>query len=260
MRKPFVIFPRNEYHIAFLRFQLLAQKVGQIYFSHKAKPLRILFVGRDQSGLTGYFPHAGFFQLAHRKKRVSQLFLRQLAKEIGLILARVHSGQKPVHRSPARFHRFTTGIMACGHIVGAQLAGFVPKKVEFDFAVAQNIGIRRASAFVFAEHIVDNAFEIFLAEIENPERNTQMFCNGACIFTVFDPVHFVGFDVARIVPIEHKGPDDFIALIQEQFGRHRRIHAARQAHHYTSFICHRLEFIRFKIKLKYSAWRVGYNE
>ena len=55
--------------------------------------------------------------------------------------------------------------MAGGDAIRAKLDGVVEKCLEFDFRVAQDVGVRCAPSLVFAQKITEHALPVFRGEI-----------------------------------------------------------------------------------------------
>ena len=104
-----------------------------------------LFLPRDrQAGLCGDCSHLRFRQIAERKKRLSELFLRQLEQKIGLILRQVLC-----------FAQLKTLFAACDACVMARCNFFCSdrlrfpmKEIELHVGIAEHARTRRRPAEV----------------------------------------------------------------------------------------------------------------
>ena len=81
----------------------------------------------------------------------AQALQRHEGKEIALVLVGVASREQFMDR-PSVGQRLLglAAVVARGDVVGAQLQRLAQEDVEFDFAVAQHVGIGRAACAVFA--------------------------------------------------------------------------------------------------------------
>ena len=138
--------------------QLLLEEERQVDLAHEADALRILALGGGEPLLGGDAPHLGLEQPAHGEERRAQLLLRELAEEVALVLARVAARKQPPRRAAVRPQLLRlAAVVARGDVVGPQAEGLLHEDVELDFAVAEHVGIGRASPFVLREHVVDHA-------------------------------------------------------------------------------------------------------
>ena len=74
-----------------------------------------------------------------------QLLLVQREEDVGLVLGRVYTFEKPV----CAILFMDTGVMAGGNVVGVQGNGALEKERELDLIVAGKAGVRGASPGVF---------------------------------------------------------------------------------------------------------------
>ncbi len=182
--------------------------------ANKAQTLGIPLGSGYESSLGGEAADFGFLQASDGKKCARKLFLAQLAQKIGLVLAGIKASTKVVHAVGSLVH---TGVVTRGDEVGSERTRSVQKKVKLDFAVAQHVGIRRASGLVLGEHIVDDALLVLHRQIKNLERNPQLLCNEQRVVRVLNPRAFVFEGWRGVVPVAHKNADDLVArLLHEQ--------------------------------------------
>ena len=214
--------------VALFRSQFLLEESRQVHLAHEADALRVLALGGGESLLGGDAPHFGFQQIADREQGVAQLLLRKLAEKIALVLVGVGAGEQLEDRPSVGKNFFDlAAVVARGDEVRAQLEGFAQKDVEFDFAVAQHVGVGCAALFVLGEHVIDHARTVVGREVYDAQRNVEPFGDQLGENPVVVP-RAVAFERARgVVPVDHEKPRDVVPLPFEEIRRDGRIHAAR---------------------------------
>lgn len=162
------------------RGQLLLQEGRKVDLAHEADALRVLALGRGQSLLGGDAPHLGFEQGADGEQGVAQLLLRELAEEVALILVGVGAREEFID-CPSVGQRLLglAAVVPRGDEIGAQPERFAQEDVEFDFAVAQHVGVGRASLFVFREHVIDHAGAVVRREVDDVQRDVQFLATSS---------------------------------------------------------------------------------
>ena len=230
--------PGGEYfvHIAPLGGEFLLEKGRQVDLADEADALRILAFGRGEMLLGGDAPYFGFQQIPDGEQRIAQLFLRELAEKIALVLVGIAAGQQFIDRAAVgQRHLRLAAVVARGDVVGPEFQRFAQETVEFDLAVAQHVGIGRAPPFVFGEHILDHTFAVFVREVDHVQGDVQLLGHQFGEDPVVVP-RTVALERARgVVPVDHEQADDLVSLLFQQPGRHRRIDAARKSDYHP---CH----------------------
>ena len=223
-------------HIARARGEFLLEEDGEVDLPDEADALRVLALGSGQTLLRGDAPHLGLEQPAHGEECVAELFLRELAEEIALVLVGIAAREQAVDGAAVRCRRLVlAAVVARSHVVGAQPERFLEEDVEFDLAVAQHVGIGRAAPFVFGEHIVHHALAVVFREVRHVQRNVEPLGDQLREGAVVVP-RAVAFERARrVVPVDHEEADHLVSLPFEQIGGHRRIDATRKSDYHT---CH----------------------
>ena len=112
----------------------------------------------------------------------------------------------------------------------------VKERFEFDFGVAQNVGVGRAAALVFAQKLGKHAVFVLGGEVDVFDLNANHVSHGGCVDEI--DVGGAKFGVVIVLPVFHEDADDLIALLFEQVGGDRRVHAAAESHHHTFVVCH----------------------
>ncbi len=96
---------------------------------------------------------------------------------------------------------------------GAELLRGSEKGVELDLAVAENVRIRRASLFVFAEHIIHHPLAVLLAQVHEIEGYAYLSRHQFSHEPVLFPLAVSVQRAFRVVPILHKHREHVIALL-----------------------------------------------
>ena len=217
--------------VAVLGCELLLQENGQIDLAHEADALRVLAGSRSQMLFRSDAPDLGLEQMSDRKESARKLPLRKLAEKIALVLVRVAARKQAMNRPAFGPDLLAAAIVACRHEIGAQLESRIQKGVELDLAVAQHVGVRRAAAPVFGEHVVHHAAAVFVAQVDEMERDVEPFGGQLGEHLVVVP-RAVAFERAGgVVPVAHEQSHHVVALLLEQVSRDARIHASREAYY-----------------------------
>ncbi len=117
--------------------------------------------------------------------------------------------------------------MAGGNQVGAQAQGVVEERLELDFAVAEDVRIRRASGLVLGQEVLEHVIPVFGGEVGGVQLDADLVAHGLGVRQV---VH--GGAVLRSVvflPVLHEQAFHLIALLHEQDSGNGRVHAAGHA-------------------------------
>src|SRR6185437_3773526 len=75
-------------------------------------------------------------------------------------------------------------VVAGGDLFGAQRTCFVKKGLELDLAIAQHIGVGRATRAVFGQEMLEHAVPVFRREIARVERDAEPAAHGDGILAV----------------------------------------------------------------------------
>ena len=171
-------------------------------------------------GKAAYF---GFFQIAQGEYGPLELVRFQAVEEITLVFIGVQAFEQIVD---AVFY-FFAGVMAGGNGVDTLLDGVVEKAFEFDFGIAQNIGIRRASGRVFFEKIGKDVVFVLGGKIDDVDVDADDVGDGNRIEGVLlDAAIFVG---VVIFPVLHKDTAYLMALLVQQGGGYGGVDTAGES-------------------------------
>ncbi|MNV84359.1 hypothetical protein D3C71_1782250 [compost metagenome] len=136
-------------------------------------------------------------------------------------------------------------------IIGAKLQRLVQEFAELDLPVAHNVGIRRASRFVFIEKVSKHLVIVSFLKIYGIVRNINLLAYAADILGVgFRRAHT---ELVSVIPVLHKNPDHVIALLFQQERGNRGVDAPRHADDNTGVLycfCHHGHLFMFQ-NMKY---------
>ena len=208
-----IILRKNLNHLSFNAFELLLQEDRKVHLADEANALRVLFVCGRQVGLLREAAHFAFAEIPYRKYGGAQLLLAELAEEVALVLAGIHTFQQAysaVGVLPS------AAVMPCGNCICTKLSGSFEEGVELDLAVAEHIRIGGSAVFVFGEHIVHDPLAVLPAQVHKVERNAQLAGDQLGNELVLLPLAVTVQSTFGIVPVLHKHSKDIIALLLEK--------------------------------------------
>jgi len=169
--------------------------------------------------------HVAFHHFAQRKDDGCELRLRQPMQEVRLVLRAVDGldelGAIRATRPPhAR-------VMAGRDPIGAQRDRVIEEGAELDFAIAQHVGVGRATGGVIVEEMGEHALAILGGEIHRFELDADDVGHGRCIDEILARrAVFVG---VVVLPVLHEETDDVIPLRFQQPRSDRRVDATGHA-------------------------------
>jgi hypothetical protein len=112
-------------------------------------------------------------------------------------------------------------------VVGAEHQGVVEERLELDFAVAEDVRVRRATGLVFGQEVLEHVVPVFSREVSGVQLDADLVAHGLGVGQV---VH--GGAVFRSVvflPVLHEQAFHLVTLLHQQEGGNGRIHAAGHA-------------------------------
>ena len=210
--------------------QVAVQELAERPLTDEADAGRVLLLGVGQADLLGDAAHLGLVQLTHWKQRAAELRLRQPVQEVALVLARVQA----LEQLEAAVHLAHAGVVAGGDLLGAQAHRVVQEGLELDLGVAQHVGVGRAAGAVFAQEFGEHPVLVLGREVHVLQLDADDVGHRRGVQEVLARAAVLA--VVVVFPVLHEDADDLVALLLEQPGRHRRVDAARQAHHHTLLV------------------------
>ena len=98
--------------------------------------------------------------------------------------------------------------------------------VEFDFAVAEHVGVGCAAPGIFIEHIVHHPLAVFAGQIDKVEGDTYLAGHKFGHELVFFPFAVAVQGAFGIVPVLHEHPKNIVALCFKQQGCNAGVNAS----------------------------------
>ncbi|KPX61431.1 Uncharacterized protein ALO39_05535 [Pseudomonas syringae pv. lapsa] len=203
--------------------QVLTQKISEAAFANEADSGGILLLGSGQAVLFGNGAHFRFFQLANREQGAGNLLAANGVQEVALILVRVQA----LEQLGTSIDITAAYVMACSNKVGAEHQCVVEKRLELDFAVTQDVRVRRAPGLVLFKEVLEDVVPVLGREVGRVQLDADLVAHGLGICQVF-----AGGAVFRSVvffPVLHEQAFHLITLLHEQYGGNGRVHAAGHA-------------------------------
>ena len=208
-----------------LRRNVLAEKLAEIALADKADAGRILLVVRRQRSLARKCTYLGLGQIANREQRGGELLLPEGIEKVALILVRI----TPAQQAMATVNVVDARVVAGCDFVGAECASVFEKGLEFDLAVAQYVGIRRAPGAIFAQEILEDLIPVLGGEVAHMERNVQFGADAQRIGAVAIGLAFA--EALVLLPVLHEQTAHTHAGAREQQRGDRGIDTAGDAEH-----------------------------
>ena len=193
-----------------MRRQVAIEKIAEWTLTDEANAGGVFFRGIGQAELMRNIAHLGFRHFTQRKQGFGQLRLIQTMQKVALVFARVQTFEQlivAIHFAHAR-------IVAGGDQLRAEAHGVVEKGFEFDFGVAQHVGIRGASCAVFAQKFGKYAVFVFGGEVDRFDVHTDGIGDRCGINPVLPRGAVLG--VVIVFPVFHEKTDDLVTLLFEQ--------------------------------------------
>ena len=122
-------------------------------------------------------------------------------------------------------------IVPRGNGIRTQLMRRLPEQVEFDFPVAQDVGIGCAPGGIFREHVVYDALPVSVGEIDDLERNAEVLRDEQGIIGIVHPWAGIVQGDGVIDPIAHEESDDLMPLLLQEMGGDTAVHTTGKSDH-----------------------------
>ena len=136
--------------------------------------------------------------MPQRKQGFLQLIRLQAVQEIALVFVSIHATQQVMHAVAHFFAR----IMAGGNRFRAFVHRVIQKAFEFDFGIAQHIGIRRSAGLIFLQKIGEHFVFVLRGEVHDIDVDADNIRHGHRIQRIlFDAAIFV---VVVVFPVLHE--------------------------------------------------------
>ena len=126
-----------------------------------------------------------------------------------------------------------TGIMTSGYLVGTQRHGVIKKCLEFDFGIAQNIGVGCSPCGVFAQKIGKDPVFVLCSEVHSLNVDPDQIGHADGI----KPILARGaiFGIVVVFPVLHEQAKDIVSLLLQKPGSNRGVDPSGHADDDTPF-------------------------
>ena len=204
-----------------LYLELLLKEFGQFHLSNETEALAVFFLCGGELCFCSNAPDLRLFQFTNGEQRVGKLFGSDLTQKVALVFIGVSPCQQLV---PPLGRRGAPAIVASCHGICTQLMGGIAKEVEFDFAVAQHVGVGRSARCVLGKHVVYNPLAVSIRKVDDLERDAQMLGHKEGVVGIVHPRTGVVKGDGVVDPIAHKNADDIVALSLQLQRGHAAVH------------------------------------
>jgi hypothetical protein len=114
--------------------------------------------------------------------------------------------------------------MAGGQPLCAEAPRMGQTDAELDLAVAEHVGVRRATSALLGEKIREHLTAILVREIHLVQGDAELAADGACVLEVLCD----GAVGVVLVPIRHEQTFDLVTLLTQRQRGDRRVDSARK--------------------------------
>ena len=211
-------------HVARFAREIAVQELPERTFADEADPGGILLRVVRQADAFGERADIALQPAAEREERARELLLVQAVQEIALVLRAVRGLEQlePAVGTPPH-----AGVVARRDALGAESDGVVEEGLELDLAVAEHVRIGRAAGAVLGEEMAEDAVLVLGREIDGLDVDADHVGDRHGVDQIL-PGRAVLVGVV-VFPVLHEEPDDLVALLLQQVGRHRGIDAPRES-------------------------------
>ena len=162
------------YNLSLLFAHKTTQEIVIVYLSEEADALTVLASGTRQFGIECNLAHLFFHEMAYRENGMSELFVTELRKEVGLVLDRVFSCSEPHLTVPLG----VCSVMACCYVI-VTVPYPLLECTELDETVAHHVGIGRKTFLYSLDSIANDLLPVFFLKVGHLEF--QPILTGCCL-------------------------------------------------------------------------------
>lgn len=209
--------------VAGLGRQVLLEEITETALADEADAGGILLLGGGQAVLFGDGTHLRLLQLAHRKQAAGDLLAAHGVQEVALVLV----GVQALEQFAAPVHIAAAHVMAGGDQVGAQHQGIVQERLELDFPVAEDVGVRGTPGLVFGQEVLEHVVPVLGGEVGGVQVDAQPVAHGLGVRQVFPRGAVLGAVV--LFPVLHEQAFDLVALLLQEQGGNGGVHPSGHA-------------------------------
>ena len=208
--------------------QIVPQEVAHFHLAEETDALAVLFLRDRQVEPPSGLADLGFEHFAGGKPRVPRLPRGEQGQEIALIFVRIRAAED--HRRSVRRLAFAR-VVAGRHPLESLAERVVEKHAEFHLAIAPDVRVGRDSGAVALHQIVHDPRAVAVYQINHPELDPEGFAYRDGRLDVLLPRAIAG-DALLVHPVFHVGGGYFVALFEQQRGRHRAVNPTGQSDHH----------------------------
>ena len=195
---------------------------------HEADLLALGLVGRDESQAARDLADLGLAEVAQREAAVPQLVLAQAVEEVGLVLRLVGRPGEHGPRPVRRLDDAAAGVVAGGDgLAAVEVPGATQEGAELDDRVAVDARAGRPALEVGGDERLDDAGRELPLQVHDVERDPEPGGDAPGIVGGIRgaaALPELGVAVGDVVEA-HPDADDLVALLVQQGGRDRAVHA-----------------------------------
>ncbi len=215
--------------------QELGQEILELALADEADAGGVFLLGGDEIELLGDAAHLRLFQIPDREQALTHLGFAQGVEEVALILVGIQTAQQ----ARAAGAVVTAHVVAGGDVGGPQLfGGKLQERLELDFAVAQDVRVRRAPGLVLFQEVLEHVVPVLGGKVDGVEFHPQLVADGLGVSQILGGRAVL----VRVVlfPVLHEQAFHLVALLDQQEGGDGRVHAAGHAddHLDLAVVCH----------------------
>ena len=188
------------------------QKIPELALTDKTDAGAVFFGGYLEALLPGNIAHCGLVEFSNRKQGVANLVLVEGVQKIRLILVLIETAQElEVPATPA-----DARIVAGGNTLCTEHLRVIEERLELDFTVAHDVGIRRAPDTILVQEIFENVIPVLAGEINRMQWYAEPIANLLRIGKI-DTGRTILLGIV-FLPVLHEQPFDLVTLLQQQVG------------------------------------------
>ena len=161
--------------------------------------------------------------MAEREEGAGELEGLEAVEEVALVFVGIQAFEQIMFAAA----HFFAGVVAGGDGFGALLDGVIQKAFEFDFGVAQHVGVGGAAGLVFLQEVGEYFVFVLGGEIDDVDVDADDVGHGDGVERILlDAAVFV---VVVVFPVLHKNAAHMVPLLFQELRGNGRINAAGKA-------------------------------
>ncbi|CRQ69508.1 hypothetical protein PAERUG_E5_London_17_VIM_2_12_12_04056 [Pseudomonas aeruginosa] len=209
--------------VARLGRQVLLEEIGEASLANEADARGVLLLRRGEAMLLGDGADFRLLQFADGEQAAGDLLAAHRVQEVALVLVRVQA----LEQLGAPVAVAAPHIVAGGDQVRAEHQRVVEERLELDFAVAEDVRVRRTAGLVLGKEVLEHVIPVFRGEVRRVQLDADPVADGLGVGQVL--AGGTVFGAVVLVPVLHEQAFDLIALLQQEQGGDGRVDAAGHA-------------------------------